>query len=168
MFIKTGLTTFAVSAAGACMAALLPVTALAEGQGEDIVVSSGSAMQQWQQRTTAELNRALMREPPGATTENAIIQITFTLGEDGKAANPQFYNRDGSFLERSMAKRAIMSLDHLADVPVADREDARFLASIIFANDPRSYTKLQRRLRKMEQARIASRDDRRQYLALGY
>ncbi|MCL9983422.1 MAG: hypothetical protein NBV60_09725 [Erythrobacter sp.] len=150
------------------MAALLPVTALAEGEGEDIVVSSGSAMQQWQQRTTAELNRALMREPPGATTENAIIQITFTLGEDGKAANPQFFNRDGSFLERSMAKRAIMSLDNLAEVPVADREDARFLASIIFANDPRSYTKLQARLRKMEQARIASRDDRRQYLALGY
>ena len=168
MFTRTGLTTFAVSAAGACMAALLPVTALAEGEGEDIVVSSGSAMQQWQQRTTAELNRALMREPPGATTENAIVQITFTLGEDGKATDQQFYNRDGSFLERSMAKRAIKSLDNLAEVPVADRSQTRFLASIIFANDPRSHSKLQARLRKMEQARLASRDGRHQYLALGY
>lgn len=168
MFTKTGLTTFAMSAAGACMAALLPVTASAEGPGEDIVVNSVSAMQQWQQRTTAELNQALMREPLGATTENAIIQITFTLGEDGKATEPRFYNRDGSSLERSMAKRAIMSLENLADVPLVDRENARFLASIIFANDPRNYTKLQARLRKMEQARIASRDGRRQYLALGY
>lgn len=168
MFSRTEFTVFAVSAVGACLVSLLPVTASAANEGDDIVVSSGSALEKWQQRTTAELNSALMREPMGATTENAIVQITFTLGEDGKATDQQFYNRDGSFLERSMAKRAIKSLDNLADVPVADRSQTRFLASIIFANDPRSYSKLQARLRKMEQARLASRDGRHQYLALGY
>lgn len=168
MISRTELSAFVVGTIGACMITVMPVTVAAENGDDDIVVSSGSATQKWQQRTTAQLNRALVREPMGATTENAIVQITFTLGEDGKAANPQFYNREGSSLERSMAKRAIMSLDTLADVPVADPSEVRFLANIIFANDARSHAKLQARLRKMEQKRLASRDGRQQYLALGY
>ena len=109
-----------------------------------------------------------MIEPMGATTENAIVQISFTLDEDGKAENLQFYNRDGTNLERGVAKRAIERLTHLGDVPVDHPRDARFLASIIFANDALSYSKLRGRLGKMEEARLASADGRRQYLALGY
>jgi hypothetical protein len=161
-------TSFARSAFGAAALFVLPVAAFAGGDSDDIVVRSATAMQQWQDKTTSELDRALMREPPGATTENAIVQIAFTLGADGKAENLQFYNRDGSSLERMMAKRAINSLDSLADVPVTKPEEAQFLASIIFANDARNYARLQRRLEKMETARLASEGSRPRYLALGY
>lgn len=163
--------TFSVLARSALSAAALfalPVSALAGGQSDDIVVRSGTAMEQWQQKTTIELNRALMQEPPGATTENAIVQITFTLGEDGKADNLQFYRRDGSILERMMAKRAIRSLDSLTEVPVAKPDEARFLASIIFANDARNYARLQRQLAKLETVLRASEDPQNRYFALGY
>lgn len=168
MLTRTEFTTIIAGAVGACVVSLLPVTAAAAKQGDDIVVSSSTAMRQWQKQTTAELDRALMIEPMGATTENAIVQIAFTLDEDGKADNLQFYNRDGTNLERGVAKRAIQSLDHLGDVPVDHPREARFLASIIFANDAASYRKLRTRLAKMEEARMASADGRRQYLALGY
>lgn len=147
---------------------VLPVTASAGEDSDDIVVSSGTPMKQWQQKTTKELNRVLMWEPSGATTENAIVQITFTLGEDGKAANLELYNRDGSTLEQNMAMRAIRRLDTLAEVPIAEPQKAKFLASIIFANDQRTHDKLQRKLEKMEQARLVSLDPGQRYLALGY
>lgn len=157
------------SALGVAALFVLPVTTAAGGgNNDDIVVRSVTAMEQWQSKTTTELNRALMREPPGATTENAIVQITFTLDEEGKAENLQFYNRDGSWLERNMAKRAISRLETLAEVPVANPGEAQFLASIIFANDARNYARLQRRLEKLESARLASAGPGRRYLALGY
>jgi hypothetical protein len=168
MLTTNEFTTIIAGAVGACMICLLPVTAAAAKQGDDIVVSSSNAMRQWQKQTTAELDRALMIEPMGATTENAIVQISFTLDEDGKAENLQFYNQDGTNLERGVAKRAIERLAHLGDVPVDHPRDARFLASIIFANDALSYSKLRGRLGKMEEARLASADGGRQYLALGY
>ncbi len=168
MTTRSGFRALFWSAASAAALFVFPVTARADSDGDVLVVRSGTAMEQWRQKTTAELNRLLMVEPAYSTTENAIVQISFTLGEDGMAANPQFYNRDGSQSERMAAQRAIERLANLAEVPVTSSDQPRFLANIIFASDARTLARLQRRLEKMETVRLASENPRDRYIALGY
>lgn len=169
MTTNVNFSVLARSALGASVLLLMPAMASASDQGDDIVVSSGSAMEQWQRQTTAQLDRRLSHGAPLRTdTRNTIVQITFTRGDDGKPDNVQFYNREGSWQERSIAKRAVKSLDNLDLVPIATSEEPNFLASIIFANDERSLDMLRERLDKMESARLASAGPQAKYLALGY
>lgn len=169
MNINIKLATLVGSAICASLLFALPVSASATGADDDIVVVSAGAMQQWQQETTARLDRALqLAAPRDAATGNAIVQITFTRGPDGKAENPQFYNREGNWTERWIAKRAVQSLDNLGDVPVIEAGEVRFLANLIFADDPHNLKKLRTRLEGMERERLAAGGDASRYLALGY
>ena len=157
------------SAVGASLIFALPVTASPADADDDIVVVSAGAMQKWQQETNARLDRALqVAAPRDAVTGNSIVQITFTRGPDGKPENPQFYNREGNWTERWIAKRAVQSLDNLGEVPVIEAGQVRFLANVIFADDYHNLRKLRSRLEVMERERLAAGGPGSKYLALGY
>jgi hypothetical protein len=163
--------TLAGNAAGVCALLALPVEAMASGStgNDDIVVKSASAMQQWQKQTTVKLNRALQRaEPMRTNPEPAIVQISFKRGTDGRPEDIRFYNDEGGWLERMIAKRAVKSLDNLDQVPAVSAGEVHFLANIIFADDERDHDRLRKRLETMERARLASADPGRTLLALGY
>lgn len=157
------------SAVGASLIFALPVTASPADADDDIVVVSAGAMQKWQQETNAQLDRALqVAAPRDAVTGNSIVQITFTRGPDGKPENPQFYNREGNWTERWIARRAVQSLDNLGEVPVVEAGQVRFLANVIFADDYHNLRKLRSRLEVMERERLAAGGPGSKYLALGY
>jgi hypothetical protein len=163
------LAVLAASAIGASLLLAVPVTASDAGGGDDIVVVSAGAMQKWQQETSARLDQALrVAAPRDAATGNSIVQISFTRGPDGKPQNPQFYNREGNWTERWIARRAVQSLDNLDEVPVIETGEVRFLANVIFADDYHNLEKLRDRLEVMERERLAAGDARSKYLALGY
>jgi hypothetical protein len=145
------------NAVGASLIFALPVTASPADADDDIVVVSAGAMQKWQQETNARLDRALqVAAPRDAVTGNSIVQITFTRGPDGKPENPQFYNREGNWTERWIARRAVQSLDNLGEVPVVEAGQVRFLANVIFADDYHNLRKLRSRLEVMERERLAA------------
>ena len=169
MLTRTEFAALAMSAAGACMMCLTPVTASARNQPGDIVVSPAGTMEQWQQQTTTRLDRALARAySSNGNTGNVIVQIAFTRGPDGRPANPRFVNSEGSWLERSMARQAVMSLSNLDSVPVTQPGEPTFLANLIFADDAHILAQLRDRLAVMERTRMAANDERRSYIALGY
>lgn len=165
----TNISKIACTAIGAALLLAVPVGTLASDKSDDIVVSPSAAMQQWQAETTQDLNQALRgggvryRGEPN----NAIVQITFDLGEDGKAENVQLHNGEGNYFARKIAIRAVKRLDGLDKVPVSDPQDAQFLANIIFANSKDQMARLEERLEDMERARLASAGEDRTYIALG-
>ena len=163
------LNALALCAASACALLALPVAVSAADQDDDIIVSPDSALHKWQAQTKARLDRALRRAVPTRTTpDDAIVQISFTRGDDGRPENVRFFNDEGGWLERAIAKRAVQSLDNLGEVPVTPRGDVHFLANIIFANDARSHERMARKLMQMEQVRLASAGPASTYVALGY
>lgn len=154
---------------GATVFLATPVIGVAADDSDDIVVSSSGPLQQWQQKTSARLDRALRNvSTMNRDTDNAIVQIAFTAGPDGRPADPQVVHNDGSWMEGRIATIAVNRLNNLDEVPVARPGQAKFLANIIFADDYASLKKLRARLEKMERARLASKGERSTYIALGY
>ena len=148
------------AAAAACAAALaLPLAApVAAGEkSDDIVVRSAAAMEQWQADTTRDINRSLARMPLAQKVHpnNAIVEVAFTLGDDGRADNIVVLKGDGNWAARRAAKYAVRSLDTLDEVPVRNRENARFLAQIVFADNLDTHETLTARLEKSNTARFA-------------
>ena len=163
------ISTGSLRAIALAMLLALPTAASASSDSDDIVVRSQSPMDEWTSQTTAELNRALStglnsRGQPN----NAIVQVTFTLDENGQADDLEFLKGKGNRHSRDMARRAIRRLKNLDQVPVANAEDAQFLANIIFANNERVHTELASELEEMETARLASTERAATYIALGY
>lgn len=163
------ISTGSLHAIALAMLLALPTAASAASDNNDIVVRSQSPMEEWTSQTSAELNRALSqrlnaREEPN----NAIVQVTFTVDGDGRAGELEFLKGNGNRQARDITRRAIRRLKNLDQVPVANVEDAHFLANIIFASNERVHTELASRLEKMETARLASRQREATYIALGY
>lgn len=163
------ISTCSLRAIALAMLLALPAAASAGSDKNDIVVRSQSPLEEWTSQTTAELNRALSqglnaRQEPN----NAIVQVTFTLDENGRAEELEFLKGDGNRQARDITRRAIRRLKNLDRVPVANVEDATFLANIIFASNERVHTELASRLEKMETARLASKQRDATYIALGY
>ncbi len=146
-------TTFA---AGAAMATLV-LTAPAIAQDEQIVVESAAAMEAWTDVTERSLNRKLigseraMRVKP----KSGIVQLRFTLDEEGRADNFKVYSSSGNNRTDKVAKRAVQSLSNLAEVPVRNARAQTFQANIIFANSEREHEELATILAKREAKRIA-------------
>ena len=155
-------------AIGAAILLAVPIGALASDEGSDIIVQPTFAMDQWQEETTHDLNRALSKGGVRFRGEpnSAIVQITFSLGEDGKADDVRLYNDDGNWFAKRIALRAVKRLDNLDEVPVDNPQDVQFLANIIFANDERTQERLSRRLAESEAERMATAGKARTYLAL--
>ena len=171
MITNNRLNTLSLRAIGAALLLAVPVGTLASDESDDIIVQPTAAMAQWQADTTRDLNRALAAGGVRyrGSPNDSIVQITFTLGEDGKADNVELYkdyNDSANWLARKMAVRAVKRLDGLDQVPVSNPQDARFLANIIFASNERVHEKLEERLEQSERARLASAGKGRTYLAL--
>lgn len=160
---------FGVLMLGAAVFLATPAIGVAADDSDDIVVSSSGPLQQWQQKASARLDRALRNvSTMNNDTSNAIVQIAFTSGPDGRAANPQVVYNDGSWMERRIATQAVSRLGDLDKVPVAQPGEAKFLANIIFAEDRAALEKQRDKLATMESARLASKGERSTYIALGY
>ncbi|GMN03514.1 hypothetical protein [Erythrobacter sp. MTPC3] len=170
MTTNTKKSTLIYRALGAAMLLAMPVNAVASDDSDDIVVRSQPAMEKWQKATARQLNRVLERT--GHTyrgrPDNAIVQVTFTLGPDGRAKDLQFYNDEGNQYARHVAVRAVRRLRDLNQVPVSDPQDIEFLANIIFADNKLIEGRLMERLVSMERARFASSGEKQKYIALGY
>lgn len=153
------------------VALLLAVPAVASADHSDIIVQPSPELVQWQQDTSEDLERALLRGGTRYTTRgvnNSIVQITFRAGPDGKPDGIEVYESDGNFAAKSLAKRAVSRLSNLNAVPVESPGNAQFLANIIFASDERTFERLEDRLAKMEAVRMASAGPDRTYIALGF
>ncbi|QUL37033.1 hypothetical protein [Erythrobacter sp. JK5] len=140
----------------------------AAGKSQDIVVTSHAAMQEWQQETTRDLNHALTRAPVARTVRpnDAVVQITFTLGEDGKAENLEVLDGKGNWAARKAAIYAVKRLDGLGDVPVYNPESAQFLANIIFASNREIHDQLAAKATSEMRERYAQAESER-YILLG-
>ncbi len=151
------------------LAALIPLAAPAIAGSDDIVVTSQSEMEAWQAGATMRLNRALARNPAerSATPGSGIVQVTFTLDEDGRPANIALHDSTAGRVAEQSAIYAVRRMGDLSDVPVANADDAQFIANIIFAGDRAERRELTATLEQAEQARIASGGPARQYIALG-
>ncbi|QFT76633.1 hypothetical protein [Erythrobacter sp. THAF29] len=153
---------------GAALLLAIPVGSLASEDSDDIIVSPSAAMEQWQQDTTRDLNRALStggvryRGEP----DNAIVQVAFSLSEDGKADDVRLYNDEGNWVAQRTALRAVKRLKDLGEVPVENPQGAQFLANIIFADNERAHERLEARLAQWERARIGSSGKERTFIAL--
>lgn len=152
-------------------AVALPVAtpALADEGSDDIVVRSQSEMERWQADTTRSLNRALTRNPleRTATPSSGIVQVLFTLGDDGRASDIEVHNSSADWVAERSAVFAVRRLSNLDEVPVTNSDNVQFLANIIFAEDRSEYVELAEALKKSERARLASDTAESDYIALG-
>ncbi len=150
----------ATSALGA-IAAALTLTFVAPafaGEPSDIVVRSDAAMTNWQESTTADLNRSLARDPIARKVRpnKSYVEVSFTLGADGKADNIAVTGGNGNWAAKRSARYAVRTLDTLDEVPVANPQGARFLASIVFADNERDYREMSALASARRTARFAS------------
>lgn len=155
-----------VRAIGAALLLSVPAVATAD---HDIIVQPSPELQQWQADTSQDLTRALERGGRQYTVQranNSIVQIAFSVGEDGRPDDVEVLEGDGNWAARRVAKRAVNRLDNLDRVPVANPGNVQFLANIIFADNGRIHKRLEERLEQMEAARMASTGPERTYIAL--
>ncbi len=154
----------------ATIAIMLPLAApTAAERSQEIVVKSKGAMEDWQAETTKDLNRALARVPLARKVQpnNAIVQVAFTLGADGKASDIQVLDGRGNWAARKTAAHAVRQLDDLASVPVTNPQKAKFVANVIFASTPRKRDELAATLWKSEAGRMAAAKDAENTIMLG-
>ena len=142
--------------------------ALAE-QEEQIEVTSQSEMKQWKGSVSKTLDSALQRAPGRVSTipDSGIVQITFRLGDDGRAEDLRVYSNSADWSAARMAKYAVRRIDNLAEAPVSNVDDARFMANIIFADDQVQRAKLARVLAKSEKSRLAAAGAEDDVIVLG-
>lgn len=151
-------------------AVLTPFAAANAGEkSDDIVVTSSAEMQAWQADATQSLNRALQRSPVErtATPGPGIVQVTFSLGADGRPENVELYNSTADWSAERSAMFAVRRLGDISDVPVSDPAGARFIANIIFADSVAEHDDLARELTASEAARLASGSPASDFIALG-
>jgi predicted lipoprotein len=157
-------------AIGAAIMIAVPFAATAsDDDGDDIIVRSQPALEQWKAETSRDLDRQLARAPTfrNAQINNAIVQVTFSAGEDGRPTDVELYRSDGNWAANKIALRAVGRLHNLDEVPVVYPQDAQFIANIIFATSDRNYARLSDKLEKSEQERMASSGAARTFIALG-
>ena len=155
----------------AALAFTLPFAApaIAGEKSDGIVVRSQAALEDWQAETTKDINRALQhaRIPNNAHPNNSVVQITFTLGADGKAENIEMLNGNGNWAARKSAMYAVRRLNNLDEIPVNNPQNAQFLANIFFASSKDMHKQLAAQLEKSERARVAAAGGTDKYILLG-
>ncbi|MEE1876603.1 energy transducer TonB [Altererythrobacter litoralis] len=156
--IKTSL------AAALSLAAISP--ALAD---EQIVVHSQAEMDQWQADVTRNLDRRLeaAQHDTNVTPKSGIVQLRFTLDENGRAENFQTLTSSGDRSTDMVATRAVRRLGNLDDAPVANAEGQTYQANIIFADNMREHDRLQAKLAKMESAHLARSESEGKVVSFG-
>lgn len=156
---KKTLAKFAFAPALICAAALpIGASALAGEADAPILVTSQEEMRTWQKSTTLRLNRALARVPQvrNGAVPSGVVQIRFTLDEDGRPTDLDVISNSASPLAKGPARQALRRIGDLSDVPVSAPEEAQFLANIVFAKDQADHRELLDSLEASERARIAA------------
>lgn len=145
-----------VFAPAIAMASLaLPASA---GDDQDIVVTSPGKMSEWQADMGAQLDRNMVlaegirREGP----MSALVQIRFTLDEEGRPTNLKTVHHSGSHSARRAARAAVRNLRGLDEAPVANVANATFQANLIFARDLDDKARLEDEMGSANRARLAS------------
>ena len=134
-----------------------------------IEVTSKSEMQRWKKQVSRRLDQALLRteQRQSGAPDSGIVQVTFELGANGRADNVSVYSNSADRTAARIAKQAIKRLPNLADAPVTNVREARFLANIIFADDQLEHSQLAEALAQSERARLASGADQDDVIVLG-
>ena len=150
------LTTFAFAAAASTAVLSVPLSAGAE---QDIVVRSPTqSMAEWKSDMNAQLGRKLGRSDgfrnQGPMT--AVVQIRFTLDEEGKPTNLQTLHHEGARRAAYASRYAVRSLRGFDDAPLPDARAAVYQANLIFARNDREKAELKAKLDRVDRARIAA------------
>lgn len=143
-------------AAALSMAAIAPALA----GDEPITVLSQAAYAQWQDEVTQSLDRRLVsvERANRATPVAGIVQLRFTLDENGQPQGFQTLTSSGDRATDRVAIGAVRGLTQLGDAPVAGAADKTFQANIIFAKSQAQHARLSQKLAKIESARLARSD----------
>lgn len=149
------------------MAAPFATPAIAGESEGPIVVRSQEAMSDWQADTSAEINRKLDRATfvRDVRPNTSIVEASFTLGADGRAADIEITTQDGNLAARKATHYAVRNLENLADIPVADPSSVRFVANIVFADTEAEKEAMLNDLKSS--ARVAQSDDGETVVTLG-
>ncbi|MDG5747828.1 hypothetical protein P8Q88_06515 [Qipengyuania sp. XHP0207] len=150
------LLTFALAATASAAALAVPVSA---GGEQDIVVRSPTqSLNEWKADMNAQLDRKLIRSDgfrnQGPMT--AIVQIRFTLDEEGKPTNLQTLHHSGARRAAYASRFAVRSLRGFDEAPLPDARAAVYQANLIFARNDREKAELKAELDRVDQARIAA------------
>lgn len=124
---------------------------------EQIVVAPSEAMAEWSADVTRSLNHRLQHTEAlrRGTPVSSIVQLRFTLDENGRATDFTTHRSSGHRVTDRIAMRAVRGLDNLDQVPVSDTDGRVFQANIIFASDVFEHAKLASKLEQIERTRLA-------------
>lgn len=149
------------------LAATLPVAAPAVAQ-DGVLIVSQSAMTQWQEARTKELDRLLLDDRGQFGRPLAgIVQISFTLDENGRPAEIETVHNSAGIAAHRLARWAVSKMRDLDDVPAAQGGDVRFQANMIFADNERDREGLAVQLAALEQVRLAKAEPGTTVIAIG-
>ncbi len=156
-------------AAAFAIAVPFSAPAVAGEKSDAIVVTSMAKMKEWQAETTKDINRSLRAAPMPSSSRpnNAVVQIAFTLGADGKPDNLEVLDGNGNWAARRAASYAVRRLNDLDQVPVSNPQNAQFLANIFFASTAQDHRELKAQLKKSEAKRLAAAQGEEEYILLG-
>ena len=157
--------TLAPAMALGALAATVPATA----GDQDIVVQSQPAMEQWSRDVTRSLNRQLVNVERlnNAVPRPGIVQVRFTLDENGRASDMTLLRSSGHAGTDSLAQKAVRKLRHLDEAPVRDVRGKLFQANIIYARDGYERDQLADELARSERSRIALGVNEAEVLSFG-
>lgn len=132
-------------------------------------MEESAAIEAWQAETTEALNAALLKSSAAhlMRPNSAIVQVTFMIGEDGKARDIEIVDGEGNWGAQRASIFAVKNLDTLSRFPGAQPGKRKFLANFIFYRSIESRQRFRRQLARSETLRLASKLPARNYLAIG-
>jgi TonB family protein len=153
------------------LAAALGLAAITPAAADDtpILVESAAAMDEWRTDVSRSLDRRLRNidQLDPARPRSGIVQLRFTLDEDGRAENLEVVRSSTNYRAEKIATRAVRGLTKLDQAPVADVGSRTFQANVIFARTFEELDELKAKLAKLETARLALADEEEDVILLG-
>ncbi|WP_284124181.1 energy transducer TonB family protein [Parerythrobacter aestuarii] len=143
--------------------------AFANTAQEDIIVSPSRAMQAWRADVSRDLSRNLdLADRWGQyNSDSGIVQVRFTLDENGRPVDLETYRSSGSVSADRAAMWAVRRLSGLDEGPARIGKGTTFQANIIFAETRAEQEQLSEKLAWIERNRLALGSIERNVIALG-
>lgn len=125
----------------------------AVGQELVVAVTPPTEMEVWSKTVTRNLDRRLAR--PGIGSTSGIVQLRFTLDEEGHPENILLFRSSGNRRTDRAAMDAVRYLNGLNEAPVRNVYEQTFQANIVFATDQPELEQFTEELRLSEIERLA-------------
>lgn len=140
----------------------------ADGRHETGPISL-DAFEDWEHSITAELSAALedICSAPSYQPNNAIVQVEFGLDRQGRPTDFSVLPGDGNWGARSASTEALKRLEGVANVPVNDPLERRFIANIVFFADPTERVRLTSELKRRHSRYLTMRQAQDRPFMLG-